>query len=898
VPARSTPVIVEGSADDDIERIARLALVAVGLVDAGRVVPGLTVEPDGRARSWWWPLPAASDRPALRALLVGETVAHHVQMAEQLAAMVDGEVRARLHHADVTILAKRPGRRTVPEAWLQSLSSSDPWLSPTLDDERVLTLATAVAEWARSGRPTTGRTRLCLRLREPEADGDDDLTASATVAPWRVEVLAQDLDEPSLVVPAVDVWQGRSALGPLALEELLAGLGQVARIAPEMAGLLDQAEPSHIEMGADEVLAFVGERSVTLADAGIGLLLPAWWVHRGRVGLRVKASTRRTSGTGAVTAGGVGLDQLVAFTWEAALGGEKLTQRDLQQLDRAARAKRSLVRFRGQWIEIAADELAAVLERAGTKDRARAGDLLRTALGLDQLDAPPDVEITGVAATGWLGRLVDDALHTTVEPVPTPATFIGELRPYQERGVAWLAFLGRLGLGACLADDMGLGKTAQVIATLLAEPLGPPTLVVCPVSVLGNWQRELARFAPSLSVLAHHGPDRFDHDEPFATRAVGHDVVLTTYSLVARDIEPLTTVDWSRLVLDEAQQVKNPSTAQTRAVRQLTAGRRIALTGTPVENRLSELWSIMHVLNPGLLGTAQSFRARFAVPIEVDHDEDATIMLRRMTAPFVLRRLKSDRSIITDLPDKIEVTDHCSLTREQASLYQAVVDDLLAAADDAEGISRRGIVLAGLTKLKQVCNHPAHLLGDGSPLAARSGKLGRTEELIEQLLEVGDKALCFTQFRQWGDLLQPYLAHRFGVEVLWLHGNVTRKRRDAMVEQFQTSDGPPLLLVSLKAGGTGLNLTAASHVIHLDRWWNPAVEDQATDRAYRIGQTSNVLVHKLVTTGTVEERIDDLIASKRALAEAVVGGGEDWLTELSTDDLRNIVSLRDAEVEG
>ena len=882
----------------DVERGSRLAAVAVGLVDGGRVVPGLTVGPDGRARSWWWPLPAAGDRPALRSLLEGEGLAHHAELAQQLAELVDAEVRARLQHADVTILAKRSGRRTVPEAWLHSLAGADPWLSPTLDDERVQQLAEAVGEWIRSGRPTTGRTRLCLRLGEPAADEDDDLRSSAAVTPWRVEVLAQDLDEPSLVVPAVDVWQGRSALGPLALEELLAGLGHLARIAPEMAEFLDQAEPSDIEIDADEVLTFVRERSVSLADAGIGLLLPSWWVHRGRVGLRVRASSRKSSGTGAVTAGGVGLEQLVDFTWEAALGADKLTKRDLEQLDRAAQAKRSLVRFRGQWIEIAADELAAVLERAGTKDQARAGDLLRTALGLDQLDAPPDVEISGVAATGWLGRLLDDALHTTVESVPTPSTFMGELRPYQERGVGWLAFLGRLGLGACLADDMGLGKTAQVIATLLAEPMGSPTLVVCPVSVLGNWQRELARFAPNLSVLAHHGPDRFDGDQPFADRARAHDVVITTYSLVARDIEPLTTVDWSRLVLDEAQQVKNPSTAQTRAVQRLSAERRIALTGTPVENRLSELWSIMHVLNPGLLGSARSFRQRFAVPIEVDHDEDATVMLRRMTAPFVLRRLKSDRSIITDLPDKIEVTDHCALTREQATLYQAVVDDLLAAADDAEGISRRGIVLAGLTKLKQVCNHPAHLLGDGSPLAGRSGKLGRTEELIDELLQVGDQALCFTQFRQWGDLLQPYLARRFGVDVLWLHGNVTRKRRDVMVEQFQTGDGPPLLLVSLKAGGTGLNLTAASHVIHLDRWWNPAVEDQATDRAYRIGQTSNVLVHKLVTTGTVEERIDDLIASKRALAEAVVGGGEDWLTELSSDDLRDIVSLRDAEVEG
>ncbi len=511
------------------------------------------------------------------------------------------------------------------------------------------------------------------------------------------------------------------------------------------------------------------------------------------------------------------------------------------------------------------------------------------------LAAGRDPAPVDVVASGWLGRLLDDALGATVAPVPTPAGFDGNLRPYQERGVGWLTFLGRLGLGACLADDMGLGKTAQVIAAILADQAGGPTLVICPVSVLGNWQRELARFAPSLSVLAHHGTGRFggDHDESFARRAGAHDVVVTTYSLVARDIEELSAVRWARLVLDEAQQIKNPVTKQARAVHRLGADRRVALTGTPVENRLTELWSIMQALNPGLLGSARAFRDRFVTPIEVDGDPEATTALRRAVGPFLLRRVKSDRSIIADLPDKVETTDRCALTREQLTLYQAVVDDLLAAAEGTEGIDRRGAVLAGLTKLKQVCNHPAHLLGDGSGLAGRSGKLTRVEEILEELLAVGDRALCFTQYKAWGDRLVPYLAGRFGVEVAWLHGSVTRRRRDGMVARFQSEDGAPVLVVSLKAGGTGLNLTAASHVIHLDRWWNPAVEDQATDRAYRIGQQRNVMVHKLVTRGTLEERIDELIASKRALAESVVTAGEEWLTELSTEALRQMVALGD-----
>ena len=342
---------------------------------------------------------------------------------------------------------------------------------------------------------------------------------------------------------------------------------------------------------------------------------------------------------------------------------------------------------------------------------------MKAALGLGNLALPEGLDVVDVDArgVGWLEALLDDAVHSTVSPVPTPAGFEGRLRPYQERGVGWLVFLGRLGLGACLADDMGLGKTAQVIATMLADPGDGPALVVCPVSVLGNWEREMTRFAPTLSVMVHHGPTRHHHEEDLGQRAGVHDVVLTTYSLLARDRD-LASIEWSRIVLDEAQQVKNPGTAQTRAAGELRAGRRLALTGTPVENRLGDLWSIMHLLNPGLLGSAAEFRERFALPIERDGDPAATNRLRRATGPFVLRRLKTDKSIIADLPDKIETVDRCPLTREQATLYQAVVDDLLEQAESAEGIQRRGIVLAGLTKLKQVCNHPAHFLADGSGL--------------------------------------------------------------------------------------------------------------------------------------------------------------------------------------
>jgi hypothetical protein len=862
--------------DDAVADVART------FVAAGRVVPGLTVD-EGRGRSWWWPLPASSHRALVASLVTDPTADGQRRAAAQLADAVDTMVRDRLVAAGVTLVRPRRGRPTVEDAWLRALTSADPWLPPSLDTDRVTAFSETVGAWVRSGTVVGGRVRLCLRIHEPEGGSE-----------WRVELLAQDRDETSLVVPLSDLWSGTSPFGPAVHQDVLAALGRLARLAPELAPVLDGAAPSGIEVDGQAIVSVLRDRAPALDDAGIAVLLPSWWTRRPRLGLR--AMVRRSGGTGApaaVTAGGVGMDAILSFSWEAALEGERLTRSDLAALAKAAEAKQSLVRVRGRWVELDPrrfGDLAAVI---GRRAEATAGDLLRAGLGIDDLgrgdgEAAPEVD---AAAVPWLASLLDDARHAAVEPLPTPAGFAGELGPYQQRGAGWLTFLGRFGLGACLADDMGLGKTAQVIATLLADPTAEPALVVCPVSVLANWERELERFAPALRVLVHHGAERA-RGAAFTRGAAAHDVVLTTYSLVSREADLLGGVRWGRLVLDEAQQIKNPGAAQTQAVAGLDAARRIALTGTPVENRLTELWSIMHVLNPGLLGSARSFRERFAVPIERGGDDEATELLRRVTGPFVLRRLKTDRSIITDLPDKIETVDRCPLTHEQATLYQAVVDDLLAGADEAEGISRRGIVLAGLLRLKQVCNHPAQFLADGSPLHGRSGKLVRVEELLEEILSEGDKVLCFTQFAAWGELLRPYLERRFGAEALWLHGGVRRPARQAMIDRFQEPGGPQLFLVSLKAGGTGLNLTAASHVIHLDRWWNPAVEDQATDRAYRIGQQRTVQVHKLVTAGTVEERIDEMITAKRALAERVVGTGEDWLTELSTDELRDLVSLR------
>ncbi|MCC5950149.1 MAG: DEAD/DEAH box helicase, partial [Nitriliruptoraceae bacterium] len=506
---------------------------------------------------------------------------------------------------------------------------------------------------------------------------------------------------------------------------------------------------------------------------------------------------------------------------------------------------------------------------------------------------PPAAGVGGGVVRGAEGAVGELIERLRREDGPGQARIVdidGELRPYQERGVAWLQRLSELGMGGVLADQMGLGKTLQAMALLTSRRQDRPHLVVAPTSVVGNWEREIRRFAPSLGVTRHHGPDRAVTSRAFKPG----EVVITSYALLRRDIGLLEDVEWDVTVFDEAQQIKNPASKGARAARDLTAEVRIAMTGTPIENRLSELWAIVDLTNPGLLGSARRFQERYAVPIERWHDDDAAGRLRRLVAPFVLRRRKDDPEVSVDLPPKQEVTVACSLTREQASLYQAAV----TRAFGGEGLGttafeRRGRILALLTALKQICNHPAQFLRDGGTLPGRSGKLARATEILGELTDGDERALVFTQYREMGELLARHLTAELDLpEVPFLHGGVPLAARDAMVQRFQEDeDAPPILLVSLRAGGTGLNLTRASHVVHFDRWWNPAVEDQATDRVHRIGQTRPVTVHTLVTAGTVEDRIAELLERKRALADAVVGTGEAWITELDDAELQELVAL-------
>ncbi|MFZ7112267.1 MAG: DEAD/DEAH box helicase [Desulfatiglandales bacterium] len=794
---------------------------------------------------------------------------------------------------------KRPAFESIHDAWLHALKTPDAPIAWD-DGPQLEVLSRQVREWQRPARVLSQAPfRLCFRLEEPEngGAGSSGLQNGPDQDRWQVRYLLQPREDRSLLVRVEEVWDARtpaasmlSRYGTGAQEYLLAALGQAAGLCPGVAGSLEAPHPGGFETDTTGAHEFLILEAGALESAGFGIILPAWWTPQGTksrlsVSAHVKSPLLQARS-------GLSLATLVRFNWEVALGGKKVSFKELETL---AEMKAPLVRFRGQWVELDGDQIRAALDFWKRRETGETSlrEILHMALGArDEMEGLP---FEGVQATGWVGQFLKQLEgEAHFEEMSAPKDFSGLLRPYQVRGYSWLSFLKQWGLGACLADDMGLGKTIQILALVARErERGEtrPVLIICPTSVVNNWRKEAERFTPHLDVLVHHGLGR-QKRTTFRNTARSRALIISSYGLLHRDLETLKEVDWAGVVLDEAQNIKNPETKQSRAARALTADFRTALTGTPVENHVGDLWAIMDFLNPGLLGSQGAFKEHFFRPIQVYRDEETANRLKRMTGPFVLRRLKTDASIISDLPEKMEIKTFCSLTKEQASLYAAVTRDALEQLEEAEGMQRRGIVLSILTRLKQVCNHPSQFLGDGSAVNGRSGKVTRLEEMLEEVLENGERALIFTQFARMGEILKGHLQETFGREALFLHGGVTKKKRDLMVDRFQQEkDAPPFFILSLKAGGTGLNLTRANHVFHFDRWWNPAVENQATDRAFRIGQTRNVQVHKFVCSGTLEERIDEMIENKTAIADQVVGTGEGWLTELSNDDLKTIFAL-------
>lgn len=829
------------------------------------------------------------------------------------------------------------------------------WLGQLLNGERRLGLPPQQAfqfyqhwhTWTEQLQYTAETTfRVCFALEEPGSTG-------GSASQWRLKYLLQARDNPDARIRAREVWKtqtGSLRIGNRRVdqpqERLRAGLNAAGRIFEPIARSLRSTHPEEAMLSTDEAYRFLKDYGPLLESSGFGVVLPEWWSADRRAGLALRlrlftddwdddipddrdddleladltrVNRRRRD---------AGLSEQVRYAWELTLGGEVLGKSDFERM---ASLKTPLLNVGNRWVELDPDQVTAAQRFIIDKQPSGAMSLLeavRVVQSVNQMQSalaapatapaaytlpegiPAGLPVDAVDVEGWLSHAIAQLQEQhAVTFVREPEGFEGSLRPYQRRGVGWLLYLRQLGLGACLADDMGLGKTIQAIALLLharandeaaiaadaqaGKETSPrtPALLICPTSVVANWRREVERFAPSLRVMVHHGGGRLT-DQAFADAVETHDLILTSYGTARRDIEMLNQWRWSELILDEAQNIKNPTAKQTQAVRSLSARNRIALTGTPVENRLSELWSIIEFLNPGYLENHERFRQRYIVPIERYNDDDRAGELRRLVQPFLLRRVKSDPTIISDLPEKNEMVVYSSLTAEQATLYEQVVQETLEQLDRSDGIQRRGLVLGLLTRLKQITNHPAHYLKQEGPLAGRSSKLERLSEMLEEALAVGDHALVFTQFVEMGMLLQKHLKQLFGVEVLFLHGGTPAPQRDQMVQAFQEEDGPPIFILSLRAGGAGLNLTRASHVFHFDRWWNPAVENQATDRAFRIGQRRNVQVHKFVVAGTLEERIHAIVEGKQNLADHIVGSGEQWLTELSTEQLRDLLMLR------
>jgi SNF2 family DNA or RNA helicase len=793
--------------------------------------------------------------------------------------------------------------------WLQSLTETDSLLR--IEPKNLARLSNALHNWtlpiqeylvsSDNNNLAKDRYRLCVSLQPPKQQD------SEVQGDWQLQYLLQALDEPEFTVDAATIWRSgdrltvnnRTIIKPQ--ESLLKGLGLATRIYEPIKDSLNTSNPEGCQLNPIQVYEFIRATAWQLQNNGLGVILPpglASGDSEQRLGIKITAGVSRSKDR-------LNLQSLLDYKLEIAVGNKIISQQDFANL---LAQKSPIIEIDGQWLALQPADVRsaqAVLNQSNEQINLSVEDALRLSTGDTKILSKLPVvnfEVTGILQE-LINNLTDNKSVSAIDNIPG---FNGQLRPYQAKGVGWLSFLETWGLGACLADDMGLGKTIQLIAFLLnlkqQNILTKPTLLICPTSVINNWEREVKKFAPSLKTLIHHG-DKRDKGKTFALLVKDKQLVITSYSLVDRDLKTLVDVEWQGIVLDEAQNVKNSGTKQAQAVRQLSAGFKIALTGTPVENRLGELWSILDFLNPGFLGNKSFFQKRFAMPIEKYGDRDSLNTLRSLVQPFILRRLKTDRDIIQDLPEKQEMNVFCGLSAEQAELYQKLVEKSLVEIEDSEGIKRRGLILTLLLRLKQLCNHPDLIKGKTTKnninFAQKSGKLLRLEEMLEELIAEGDQALIFTQFSEWGKLIQPYLTTKLKSEVLFLYGSTKRQDRQEMVDRFQNDpNGPKIFILSLKAGGTGLNLTKANHVFHVDRWWNPAVENQATDRAFRIGQKRNVQVHKFICSGTLEEKINDLIESKKDLAEQTVNAGEQWLTDLDTDRLRNLLLLdRDAIID-
>ena len=805
------------------------------------------------------------------------------------------------HFAEVTInQILESGIQKLPQIFTKKLQYDflETILLEEQTDKPIKTVAKVPEEfqqwyqWQQKFLPSQQQSVLQLGFQLYEADAEQ-------VDHWRLSFLLSSHKDPSFKLDLADFWQQGDSYHELITQQfgnnieqqLLVNLAHAARIYPKLWQGMETSEPARLILSLDEAFEFLQESAWILEDAGFRVIVPARLTPKGRQRAKMRLRTRGKKQASSASANSyLTLDALTDYHYEFAMGDETVSPEEWQQL---VDMKTPLVNFRGQWMELDREKMQEMLlfwqQQKDNPDALSVQELLKKlAEEGDSLEVD-----TRDSLAEMLAKLNDSS---QLEIIDNPTLLKAQLRDYQKRGVSWLRYLETLGLNGCLADDMGLGKTMQVIAALILEKetsKTAPTLLIAPTSVIGNWQKEIEKFAPHLKTFIHHGSQREQDKKLFRKLCVEQDMLITSYTLARKDSALLNSMDWHRVVLDEAQNIKNPKAAQTKAILKLKATHRLALTGTPVENRLMDLWSIFNFLNPNYLGKQTQFRKIYELPIQRDNNPVQSTILKQLIQPFILRRLKTDKNIIKDLPDKIENKQYCNLSKEQASLYQAVVKDVEAQLEEKDGIERQGLMLSTLMKLKQICNHPMQFLQDDSPFTAeRSHKLERLTDMLAEAIADGDSVLIFTQFTEIGDKLVQYLSKEKHYPSHYLHGGVTRKKREQMIEDFQDPDSPPSIFVlSLKAGGVGITLTRANHVFHFDRWWNPAVENQATDRAFRIGQQKNVFVHKFVTLGTLEERIDQMIEDKQKMADSSVGNDESWLTKLDNQAFKELIAL-------
>jgi hypothetical protein len=839
--------------------LGRVAVAAVRLVARGAVVPVVRTNrrSDGRSLDLGvrW-IPADLDRhdvDELATAMPGPVVA--LNRADAKGVTI--EVLRAVVHAIVSDAAGRlelsappPVVRTVgdvAEAVVTRLDGS-PFVAPIAAGAEV---SKRVDRWA---KPVTGsgRSRLVVQLDPPDS-GDA----------WFLSVFGPGAE--GGLLPIELALTDSKSTKPLADD-----MARLERILPVLFRAGGQRR-GQVYLSQDEAWEFMTVTGATLEAAGFEVRVPA--LSRRRPSPSLRLFTEPAGDTV------VGAHQLSDVRWSAVFDDVELTADEVARL---AVEARPLVRSRGRWVELdRADlkEAAAALAERATSTRLTGAEILRQAVGLEGSPLSGGLTVEG---TGWATDLLHRAKDVPTEPVTRPEGFIGQLRSYQAEALAWLGFLDAVGLGGCLALDMGLGKTPTVLAHIRRTSRDGTALVIAPPAVVGNWAAESARFTPDLRVVVHHGATRASADE-LEAEAAGADVVITTYGTAVRDIEALAQHDWDRVVLDEAQAIKNPANETAQQLRRIPARTRLALTGTPIENGLGDLWAILDFVNPGLVGARPAFVAQLS--------GEGEAALRALNGLLVFRRTKSEPVVAAELPDRIDELDHCSMSSEQIGLYQAVLDRLVTGAADDTGEPRQGAILAAITALKQICNHPAAYQDDGRPLAGRSGKLTRLEEIVDSVFAADERILVFTHFAEWGKRLADHLTEVTGVPIACYHGGLARGARDRLIADFQNGKGPGALVLSLKAGGTGLNLTAASHVVLYDRWWNPAVEDQARDRAWRIGQTRTVVSHRLVCPGTVDERVEEVVAGKRHIADLVLPKSSS-LADLDADQLRVALGMR------